>query len=180
MKKLKWILPNKSDEELCSVMFHGVNGEDYQQEDSPSWMNLDEASQVFHYVNELFSLGLESSDIGIISPYIKQVRHLRSIFNEAEFKVPKIGTTEEFQGQEFNVVIISTVRTDNRQLASDRKHALGFVSNPKRLNVALTRAKVLTIVIGHPYLLSTDKNWRQYINYCITRGSYCGCDFTLV
>lgn len=48
-------------------------GENFQTPDSPSWYNPQEASQLFLYVNELYRLGINSSDIGIISPYTKQV-----------------------------------------------------------------------------------------------------------
>lgn len=55
------------------MLFHGVVGENYQTPDSPSWCNPHEVAQVFFYVNELYRLGLKASNIGIITPYIKQV-----------------------------------------------------------------------------------------------------------
>lgn len=54
-------------------MFHGVDGENYQAMDSPSWYNPHEISQVFYYVNELYRVGCTAQDIGIITPYCKQV-----------------------------------------------------------------------------------------------------------
>lgn len=58
------------------MIFHGVEGENYQMPDSPSWFNPVEASQIFLYVNDLYRLGIKAEDIGIISPYSKQVRYL--------------------------------------------------------------------------------------------------------
>ena len=55
--------------------------------------------------------------------------------------------------QERKVIIVSTVRSQQKFLAHDFRHKLGFLRNPKRFNVAITRAKALLIVVGNPYLL---------------------------
>lgn len=93
--------------------------------------------------------------------------------------VPKIGSVEEFQGQERKVIIISAVRSNPTLLMTDVHHALGFVASPKRLNVALTRARALLIILGNPHLLAEDPYWRSVLNYCIERGSYTGCDLPI-
>ena len=67
------------------------------------------------------------------------------------------------QGQERKVIIISTVRSEPSYLQEDHKHKLGFVRNPKRFNVAITRVKALLVVVGNPKLLSVDNNWREFI-----------------
>lgn len=95
---------------------------------------------------------------------------------EAEFDIPKIGTIEEFQGQEFDVILISTVRSCEEYVPCDITHSLGFVSSPKRLNVAVSRAKSLLIIIGNPHLLCYDIYWRDVVKYCIDKGCYIGCD----
>jgi helicase MOV-10 len=66
-----------------------------------------------------------------------------------------IGTTEEFQGQERLIMILSTVRS------SINSPEIGFLSNEKRFNVAVTRAQALLIVIGDSKLLSKDHCWRR-------------------
>ena len=60
----------------------------------------------------------------------------------------KVGSVEEFQGQQRRVIIVTTVRSNTEWIKSDQKHCLGFLAQPKRFNVALTRAQSLLIVIG--------------------------------
>uniref|UniRef100_A0A1B0D2P6 AAA+ ATPase domain-containing protein n=1 Tax=Phlebotomus papatasi TaxID=29031 RepID=A0A1B0D2P6_PHLPP len=73
-----------------------------------------------------------------------------------------VGSVEKFQGQEKPVIIISTVRSLMR--------GLGFLSNPKRLNVALTRAQTLLIVVGNVNTLQIDPLWRKFIDFCDENG----------
>jgi RNA helicase armi len=174
LEKLQEMVPRTGDDKIASIVFHGVFGENFQTEDSPSWFNPNEAAQVFYYVNELYRLGLTESDIGIITPYKAQTKQLIELFKEAEFNLPKIGTVEEFQGQEFNVIILSTVRSNKKYLASDIKYTMGFISSPRRLNVSITRAKALMIIVGNPQLLSVDRCWRSVIKYCTDKGSFVG------
>merc|ERR1712029_691276 len=90
-----------------------------------------------------------------------------------------VGSTEEFQGQERRIIIISTVRSKPTLLQSDYEHKLGFLNNPKRFNVAITRAQALMVVIGNPYLLSMDKWWKELLKYVLEKGCYKGVDFDL-
>ena len=69
-----------------------------------------------------------------------------------------VGSTEMFQGQERRVIIISTVRSSKEWVTSDQRHNLGFLANPKRYNVAVTRAKALLIVVGNPLYVSQAHN----------------------
>lgn len=90
--------------------------------------------------------------------------------------MPKIGSVEEFQGQERPIIIISTVRSTETYLSEDKKNVLGFVKNPKRMNVALTRAQVAVILFCDPHLLSTDPLWQKVIDHAIRQDKYIGCD----
>ncbi|XP_060598721.1 putative helicase MOV-10 isoform X2 [Ruditapes philippinarum] len=85
-----------------------------------------------------------------------------------------IGSVEEFQGQEFKVIIISTVRSNQHYVQKDVEHRLGFVKNPKRFNVALTRARSLLVVIGNPMILVKDDNWKSFLDYCESNGGFKG------
>lgn len=170
-------LPERSDYPPA-VVFHGVLGQNYQDQDSPSWYNPEEAAQAYFYVLKLYNHGLQPDDIGIIAPYTKQVRQIRDLLLEMNTTLPKVGSVEEFQGQERNVIILSAVRSSSDHVEEDVKRSLGFVASPRRLNVAITRARALLIIIGNPNLLSQDPYWRTVITYCIEQSSYTGCDFS--
>jgi helicase MOV-10 len=87
----------------------------------------------------------------------------------------KVGSVEMFQGQERRCIIVSTVRAESEHLALDLRYNLGFVANPKRFNVAVTRAKTLLIVVGCPRVLAMDEeNWRPFLIYCHENKSWCG------
>ncbi|XP_066250073.1 probable RNA helicase armi [Euwallacea similis] len=178
LNSLEPILPKTVNGEVPAIVFHGVEGKNYQTADSPSWYNPHEAAQVFYYMNEFLRLGVQASAIGIITPYVKQVREIRAILREAEFPMPKVGTVDDFQGQEFDIILLSTVRSSSDFLPCDLQHSLGFVSSPRRLNVAISRSKALLIIIGNPRLLANDIYWRTVIQYCVTNGAYIGCSFS--
>jgi len=83
----------------------------------------------------------------------------------------KVGSVEEFQGQERMVIILSTVRA-----MAIEDDSMGFISSPNRINVALTRAKALLIVVGDPHMLISDYNWKTVLMDCVKRNAYTGCD----
>lgn len=92
-------------------------------------------------VLKLTSNGISTEDIGIITPYALQVKFMKDVFNKG-LKLPvQIGTVEEFQGQEKLVILLSTVRSCKDTVKLDVSHRLGFIHCPKRLNVAVSRAR---------------------------------------
>ena len=88
----------------------------------------------------------------------------------------KVGSVEEFQGQERDVIIVSTVRSHESFIDGDVIQHLGFLRSPKRFNVTVTRAKSLLIVIGNPHLLTNDEHWGPFLKHCVQLGAYTGCD----
>jgi len=104
----------------------------------------------------------------------------------------KVGSVEEFQGQERRIIIISTVRSNKDYVTYDIKRSLGFVADARRLNgkvspiyswtllrhaliaVAITRAQALLIIIGNPIVLSLDPLWRELLNYIHNNGGWQG------
>ncbi|KAG7252078.1 hypothetical protein CRUP_036145 [Coryphaenoides rupestris] len=116
------------------------------------------------------------SDIGIIAPYRKQSEKIRTLLGRVGLTDIKVGSVEEFQGQEYLVIIMSTVRSNESVQTDDLRSVLGFLSNPKRFNVAITRPKALLILIGNPHILVKDLCFRALLQYCSDNGSLVGCD----
>lgn len=163
------------------LIFHGVAGENQREENSPSWFNPSEVEQVLHYIQLLMEQArVLASDIGIIAPYQKQVKKIRIGLRlkglDASEKIA-VGSCEQFQGQEKRVIIVSTVRTSKELIAYDSRFHLGFVSNSKRMNVAMTRAKALLIVVGDPNVLAEDRHWWRLLKHCYDNGAYTGAPF---
>ncbi|MBN3305229.1 M10L1 helicase, partial [Amia calva] len=138
------------------LLFHGVRGREMREGKNPSWFNPAEAVQVMLYCCQLAKRlfrPVAPADIGIIAPYRKQVEKIRMLLQRVGLSEVRVGSVEEFQGQEFLVILISTVRSNEDLLEEDVHSALGFLSNPKRFNVAITRAKALLIIVGNPHVL---------------------------
>lgn len=134
-----------------------------------SLKNEGEVNLVDTYVKLLLSYGIngkkvQQTDIGIISPYCAQRDRLREQF-EGYSKI-EIGTVDSFQGREKKIIVMSTVR-------SGTKH-VGFLRNVKRLNVALTRAQCLLIIVGNATTLQKCQIWNKFIGYCFENHAVVG------
>uniref|UniRef100_H3AI81 RNA helicase n=1 Tax=Latimeria chalumnae TaxID=7897 RepID=H3AI81_LATCH len=175
----KWEkLPTKEFPIIC----HGLRGNEIREGNNPSWFNPAEAVQVMRYCCLLAKHGTEQvsvSDIGVIAPYKKQVEKIRILLRSVDLPEIKVGSVEEFQGQEYLVIIISTVRSSENKLDEDMRYVLGFLSNPKRFNVAITRPKALLIIVGNPHILVKDPCFSAFLEYCIVNGAYVGCNLPL-
>ncbi|NWT40164.1 SDE3 helicase, partial [Chroicocephalus maculipennis] len=171
------------------IIFHGVCGEDCREGTSPSFFNTAEIEVLVHYLKKLLQSrgkggcpSVSPKEVGIISPYRKQVEKIRKAITSLDpvlrtlqdIKLLKVGSVEEFQGQERRVILISTVRSCSEYFQLDQTFKLGFLKNPKRLNVAITRAKALLIVVGNPAVLSKDPHWQRFLRYCKEEGGYKG------
>jgi len=82
----------------------------------------------------------------------------------------KHGTVETFQGQERDVIIISNVRATEKLLKHDKKFQLGFSENFKRLNVAISRAKELLIIVGKHDILKKNYDWQVLLEILNSKG----------
>uniref|UniRef100_A0A8C5TIV5 Mov10 like RISC complex RNA helicase 1 n=1 Tax=Malurus cyaneus samueli TaxID=2593467 RepID=A0A8C5TIV5_9PASS len=159
-------------------IFHGIRGNETREGRSPSWFNPTEAVQVMQYCCQLAkseNSAVSVTDIGVIAPYRKQVEKIKFLLRSIDLGDIKVGTVEEFQGQEYMVIILSTVRSQ-KVLIDDEKYCLGFLCNPKRFNVAITRAKALLIVVGNPHVLVKDPCFCALLEYSLMNRVYIGCD----
>lgn len=105
----------------------------------------------------------ERTDFGVISPYRSQVQYLRSLIRRNEYLRPlrsqiSVNTVDAFQGQERDVIIISLVR-------ANENGQIGFLSDLRRMNVAITRARCKLIIIGSASTLAHHKFYRELYKY---------------
>ena len=143
-------LPNRE----FPVLFFGIQGLDEREGCNPSWFNRFEASKVAEVIRKLTTnTDLHDEDIGVITPYRQQVLKIKTALDSLDMPDIKVGSVEQFQGQEREVIIVSTVRSTIKHNEFDRNHCLGFLSNPRRFNVAITRAISLLVIVGNPYII---------------------------
>ena len=126
----------------------------------------------------------EDQQIGIISFYGKQIRLLRNLRNEFREMPIRVSTVDRFQGMERNIIIVSMVRSnciaaDKNQKADynlygelgfPEQNSLGFAQSPNRLNVALSRAKRLLIIVGNSDLFTQNPLYKNVYNIIKEKG----------
>ncbi|XP_044142409.1 putative helicase MOV-10 [Bufo gargarizans] len=168
------------------LIFHHVLGKDEREGNSPSFFNVHEIEVLVSYLRDLLETQgkkgiakISPKEIGIIAPYRKQVEKIRKAIDKefravTNIKDLKIGSVEEFQGQERRVILISTVRSSMDYVKLDEDFSLGFLKNPKRFNVSITRAKALLIMIGNSIILRKDPNWSRFLKFCCDKGGHRG------
>ena len=106
----------------------------------------------------------EEKEIGIISFYGKQVKKMQESVRPVarELSIPiRLKTVDKFQGMERNIIIVSTVRSNKNKKLNGfiaTNNDAGFAKSPERLNVALSRARRLLIVVGNKSFFSGIKD----------------------
>lgn len=103
--------------------------------------NENEAYLALHHISNLIDSNVQQSDIGVISPYNAQVSFLKNVIHP-RYPLVEISTVDGFQGREKEVIVLSLVRSND-------KFEVGFLSDERRLNVAMTRPKKQLCVIGN-------------------------------
>ena len=118
-----------------------------------------------NYINEIGKHRMleENLDIGIISPYKAQVQLLRRMFRQDSFFKPfknlvSVNTVDGFQGQERDIIVISLVR-------ANEEGEIGFLSDIRRMNVAMTRARMKLFILGNPDTLLRHDFYRKLYEY---------------
>ena len=105
----------------------------------------------------------ERLDVGIISPYRAQVQLLRRMLKQSEFFKPfrrliSVNTVDGFQGQERDIIVISMVRSND-------EGQIGFLRDLRRMNVAMTRARMKLIILGDRSTLTRHPFYRKLWQY---------------
>jgi len=164
--------------QLTRVAFINVKGN--EQVHASSIQNSREVEVVVEVFIKLLAYN-DIRSVGIITPYDAQRKRLRNEINLQAKKYPTlfgitpdqaqvinrntvlndIDTVDGYQGMERDVIIFSAVRCN-------KSGSLGFLRDPRRLNVTLTRAKRGLIVVGNLETLIHDPNWKDWVQWCKT------------
>ena len=124
----------------------------------PSTFNSGNAERVAAEARRLLSRGLAPTDVAIIAAYSAQARRLRELLKTERAAGLEIGTVDGFQGREKEAVIVDLVR-------SNARGEIGFLSNTRRMNVALTRAKRFLLVVADSSTLGEHPYYAQFLSY---------------
>ena len=147
----------EAHEELVGETYGRINRAEAQ-------LTIDTLQQYFERLGRQRVLD-ERLDVGIISPYRAQVQLLRRMLRKSAFFKPlrqliTVNTVDGFQGQERDIIVISLVR-------QNEKGEIGFLRDLRRMNVAITRARMKLFILGdrstmthHPFYQKLD----QYIS----------------
>ena len=105
----------------------------------------------------------ERLDVGVISPYRAQVQYLRHLFKKREFFKPyrsliSVNTVDGFQGQERDIILISLVRAND-------EGQIGFLRDLRRMNVAITRARMKLIILGDASTMTRHPFYKKLFEY---------------
>ena len=105
----------------------------------------------------------ERIDVGVISPYRAQVQYLRRLVKQKEFFKPfrhliSVNTVDGFQGQERDIILISLVRAND-------EGQIGFLRDLRRMNVAITRARMKLIILGDASTLTQHPFYKKLYEY---------------
>ncbi len=132
-------------------------------------INKDEAELTLNTLQQYFErigkqrLLDERIDVGIISPYRAQVQYLRRLLMKREFFKPfrrqiSVNTVDGFQGQERDIIVLSMVRAND-------DGQIGFLRDLRRMNVAITRARMKVIILGDVPTLTRHPFYHQLWKY---------------
>ncbi|WOL15526.1 hypothetical protein Cni_G24307 [Canna indica] len=152
--------------------FFDIDGVETQPLGSGSWVNEEEIEFIVLMYHKLASYHPElsaSPQVAVISPYSYQVKFLRkqfrATFGEQSDQVVDINTVDGFQGREKDIAIFSCVRSNDGK-------GIGFVSDFRRMNVGITRAKSSVLVVGSASTLMQDEHWSNLVTSAKERNCY--------
>ncbi|KAL3341584.1 hypothetical protein AABB24_025902 [Solanum stoloniferum] len=137
-----------------------------KKDEEDSTLNEGEAEVAIAHAKRLVDSGVGASDIGLITPYAAQVVFLKRLkSNVDKLKEMEISTVDGFQGREKEAIIISMVR-------SNSKKEVGFLSDRRRMNVAVTRARRQCCLVCDTETVSGDEFLKGLIEYFEEHGEY--------
>jgi regulator of nonsense transcripts 1 len=166
------------------MMFWSNLGNEEISASGTSYLNRTEATNVEKIITRFFKAGVQPKDIGIITPYEGQRSYVVSsmqtngTFKKENYKEIEVASVDAFQGREKDFIVLSCVRSNDHQ-------GIGFLSDPRRLNVALTRAKYGLVILGNPKVLSKHPLWHHLLDHfkernCLVEGPLSNLQISLL
>ena len=152
----------ETEEPLIFIDTAGKGFEEKLEEGSESRYNPEEAELVLAELTKMLAAGVPAAEIAVISPYSAQVRLLSSRTPDPGVEIDSV---DGFQGREKELVIVSLVR-------GNREGEMGFLTDTRRMNVAMTRARRKLLVIGDSATLSSFGFYKDFLKYAEGIGAY--------
>ncbi|KAI0277721.1 ATP dependent helicase [Russula aff. rugulosa BPL654] len=154
--------------------FYQNLGQEEISSSGTSFLNRTEASNVEKIVTKFFKSGVVPGQIGVVTPYEGQRSYIvnymqyNGSLKKDLYKEIEVASVDAFQGREKDYIILSCVRSNEHQ-------GIGFLNDPRRLNVALTRAKYGVVILGNPKVLSKHPLWHYLLTHykekvCLVEG----------
>lgn len=153
----------------CPMFFYIHTGIEEISASGTSYLNRAESSGVERVVTRFLKSGVMPSQIGVITPYEGQRAFVTAYMQRhgsmrpALYKDIEVASVDSFQGREKDYIVVTCVRSNDRQ-------GIGFLNDPRRLNVALTRAKYGVVIIGNPKVLCKSPLWNNLLVHFKERG----------
>ncbi|KAF0693940.1 hypothetical protein As57867_015082, partial [Aphanomyces stellatus] len=160
MKTVQFPWPNPQK----PTFFYICLGTEEISSSGTSYLNRTEASNCEKCVTHFLKAGVLPSQIGVITPYEGQRAYIVNFMQRNGpmrsqlYKDVEVASVDSFQGREKDLIILSCVRSNEHQ-------GIGFLSDQRRLNVALTRAKYGVILLGNPRVLAKQELWNDLLNH---------------
>jgi len=158
-----WPRPDKP------MMFYACMGAEELAGTGTTFLNRTEALTCERVVTALIKTGASPHQIGVVTPYEGQRAFIVGNMPRSgglrgqQYKDVEVSSVDAFQGREKDYIILSCVR-------SNQKQGIGFLNDPRRLNVALTRAKYGLLILGNPHVLAQRPLWNALLVHFREKG----------
>ncbi|XP_022697814.1 regulator of nonsense transcripts 1-like isoform X2 [Varroa jacobsoni] len=146
------------------MFFWCCNGQEEIAASGTSYLNRTEAALVEKMATRFLRSSVKPEQIGVITPYEGQraflVQHMQysGSLHAKLYQDIEVASVDAFQGREKDLIIMSCVRSNEHQ-------GIGFLNDPRRLNVALTRARFGLIIVGNPKVLAKQPLWNHLLAF---------------
>eukprot|EP00434_Breviolum_minutum_P001487 symbB.v1.2.001311.t4/scaffold57.1/size370615/20 len=173
---IAWPIPE------APVTFLPVEGK--ESSEGTSWLNETEVDALEALLQSALAWNdISPSEIGVITPYAAQARLIRRRLGcpapgkrapegAVGVALVEVSSVDGFQGREKDLILVSTVRANTTG-------KVGFLGDPRRLNVTITRSRRGLVVVGHFDTLASDEfTWRPWLSWAQERGLVAGCEAT--